>query len=617
MARGVKKQTFVWDFDSPVEAIWPILADTQRLNEAANFPKHAIEEIVQPDGGVTFVATARLGPYTLIWDDEPQNWVEGQWHRHCRYLRNGPLKSVCGDLRIAPRGDGCRIEFTLEVEARNLLGSLILATKFFSGSEKIYTKLAADAREFAAGRAKRAFAMAPVALAPGAEAKIADLSVQLDASDYGHGLAAKLAEYITTRPEVDLVTIRPLGLARLWDVPARLAIEACLQAAKIGLLGSRWNLLCPRCQVGKEPVENLGSMPRGTHCPSCNIDFERDYNNNLELAFYPSRAIRPIDGREYCLFGPMSTPHIKVQLTLEAGAQSEQVAGLEFGVYRLRTLEPGGESTVEWRSGGFPEVIAEGDDISAGPPSPPGTISFANRTERRRTFIIEEYTWKRDVLTAHQATTMQAFRELFDAEVLRPGDDVEIDNVTIMFTDFKGSTQLYERLGDSQAYHLIRQFFAVLGQAIRENNGTVVKTIGDAVNAAFSNAADGLAAAVQIQGDVARFNQSSGKEPMAVTIGLHVGRCISVTLNDQLDYYGTAANKAARLEGQSRGGDVVVSREFAEDPAVSDRLKGFNPVLESAELKGFEGLVEYFRIPASALVDPSQMRPPISGESTA
>ena len=262
-------------------------------------------------------------------------------------------------------------------------------------------------------------------------------------------------------------------------------------------------------------------------------------------------------------------------------------------------------------------MIAEGDDISAGPPSPPGTISFANRTERRRTFIIEEYTWKRDVLTAHQATTLQAFRELFDAEVLRPGDDVEIDNVTIMFTDFKGSTKLYERLGDSQAYHLIRQFFAVLGQAIRENNGTVVKTIGDAVNAAFSNTADGLAAAVQIQGDVARFNQSSGKEDIEVTIGLHVGRCISVTLNDQLDYYGTAANKAARLEGQSRGGDVVVSREFAEDPAVSDRLKGFNPVLESAELKGFEGLVEYFRIPASALADPSQMRPPISGESTA
>lgn len=611
---GLKKQTFVWDFDSPVDAVWPIMADTQRLNEAANFPKHEIEEIVQPDGSMAFVATAKFGSYTLIWDDEPQNWVQGQWLRHNRYLRNGPLKSVHGELRIAPQGDGCRVEFTLAAEARNLLGSIILATKFFSGSEKLYARLAADAREFAAGRAERAFVMAPVQLAPGADAKIADLAAQLDATDYGHGLAGKLAEYITSRPEVDLVTIRPLALAHLWDVPARLAIEACLQAAKIGLLGSRWNLLCPRCQVGKEPVENLGAMPRGTHCPSCNIDYERDYSKNLELAFYPSRAIRPIDHREYCLFGPMSTPHIKVQLTLEPGVSSEQVAGLDHGHYRLRSLEPGGESAIEWYGGGFPEVIAEGDAISAGPASPPGTIRFANRTERRHTFIIEELAWKRDVLTAHRATTMQAFRELFDAEVLRPGDDVEIDNVTIMFTDFKGSTSLYERLGDSQAYHLIRQFFAVLGQAIRENNGTVVKTIGDAVNAAFSNPADGLAAALQIQDDVARFNQSSGKEAIQVTIGLHVGRCISVTLNDQLDYYGTAANKAARLEGQSQGGDVVLSREFCADALVAGMLDGFNPIRESATLKGFDGPVAYFRITAAEL---AQRRPPISGESLA
>ena len=158
--------------------------------------------------------------------------------------------------------------------------------------------------------------MAPVQIAAGADAKVPELAVQLDATDYGHGLAGRPAEYITSRPEVNLVTIRLLALARLWGVPARLAIQACLQAAKIGLLGSRWNLLCLRCQVGKEPVENLGAMPRGTHCPSCNIDYERDYSKNLELAFYPSRAIRPIDHRGYCLFGPMSTPHIKVPLTV-------------------------------------------------------------------------------------------------------------------------------------------------------------------------------------------------------------------------------------------------------------------------------------------------------------
>lgn len=472
---------------------------------------------------------------------------------------------------------------------------------FFKAVERTYTRLAQDAREFGAERSDLEYHFPPVKFSLGVSEKVKELSAQIDASDFGHGLAAKIVEYITTRPEVDCATIRPLGLARIWKVPNREAIEACLQTAKTGLLGSRWNLLCPRCQVGKEPVETLGDMPRGTHCPTCNIDYERDYSKNMELAFYPSRTIRPIDNREYCLLGPMTTPHIKVQLTVAPGQRVEEDANLCFGSYRLRTLEAGEESIIDWREGEFPELIAHGTTLINGPPSGQNKIAFSNKTKRTLTFIVEEFTWKRDVLTAHQVTTMQAFRELFDAEVLRPGDDVEIDNVTIMFVDFKGSTALYERLGDSQAYHLIREFFSVLGQAVCKNNGTVVKTIGDAVNAAFSNSADALSCAIQAQADVAVFNRRSSKEAIAITIGLHLGCCISVTLNDQLDYYGTAANKAARLEGQSQGGDVVLSREFCEDPTVAQILKNFDCVEETAELKGFEGPVSHFRITAQEL----------------
>jgi class 3 adenylate cyclase len=598
---NVKSRTYVWQFDSPVEKIWPILADTARFNEASGFPRHDINEIAQDDGSLLYIATAEIGPFTIKWDDRPQNWINNKWFHHCRYFVNGPFKSLCAHMAIEPTSSGCTVSFTLDVVARNLLGRIILATKFFSASEKSLSRLSDDAREFAAGRAEREFAMPPINLASGVTEKVSSLSKQLDGTDYGHGLGRQLADFITTRPEIDCATIRPLSLARLWNVPARLAIEACLQAAKLGLLGSRWNLLCPRCQVGKEPVDNLGDMPSGTHCPSCNIDYGRDFTKNLELAFFPSRTIRPIDAREYCLFGPMSTPHIKAQMTVKAGEQLVELADLSYGVYRLRTLEAGGESLIEWRDGGFPEIIAEGEEISAGSPEETGKLVFKNNTARNLTFIIEEETWRRDVLTAHQATTMQAFRELFDEEVLRPGDDVEIDNVTIMFTDFKGSTAMYERLGDSQAYHLIRQFFAVLGQGIRENNGTIVKTIGDAVNAAFSSPADALACAIQIQSDVESFNTGSGKEPITVTIGLHVGRCISVTLNDQLDYYGTAANKAARLETRSLGGDVVISREFSEDPTVSKMLQLYSPITEKAELKGFDDPVEYLRITAEEL----------------
>ena len=599
---SIKKRTFVWQFDSPVEDIWPVLADTARLNEAAGFPKHDIEEVEQPDGSLLFMATAQIGPFTIIWEDRPQNWVSGKWLRHGRYFENGPLKTMIGGFVVEPNDAGCRVEFTVEAEPRNLLGRLILSTAFFSGAEKTYGRLADNAREFAAGRSEREYEMPPVKLMAGVADKIKELSAQLDATDFGHGLAARLADFITTRPEVDCATIRPLRLARLWQVPSRLAIEACLQAAKLGLLGSRWDLLCPRCQVGKETVDNLASMPQGTHCPSCNIDYERDYTKNLELAFYPSRSIRPIDHGEYCLFGPMGTPHIKIQLSLEPGTDREEIAEMEHGTYRFRTLQPGPECVIDWREDGAPLVTADGETITVAPGAPAGKIRFVNHTSRRLVFVVEEYAWKRDVLTAHQATTMQAFRELFDEEVLRPGDNVEIDSVTIMFTDFKGSTAMYERLGDSQAYYLIRQFFAVLGKAIRENNGTIVKTIGDAVNAAFSSPADALACAIEIQKSVEVFNRESEKEPITVTIGAHVGRCISVTLNDQLDYYGTAANKAARLESQSDGGDLVLSQEFCADPTVREMLENFELVPETAVLKGFDDPVDYFKITADEMV---------------
>ena len=115
--------------------------------------------------------------------------------------------------------------------------------------------------------------------------------------------------------------------------------------------------------------------------------------------------------------------------------------------------------------------------------------------------------------------------------MLRPGDDVEIDHITIMFTDLKGSTALYERIGDPLAYHLVREHFALLGAAVREHDGAVVKTIGDAIMAVFVNPPDAFRCGVRIHADFDAFDTSSGREPMVIKLGLHVGRCISVTLN--------------------------------------------------------------------------------------
>jgi len=80
---------------------------------------------------------------------------------------------------------------------------------------------------------------------------------------------------------------------------------------------------------------------------------------------------------------------------------------------------------------------------------------------------------------------MPAFRRLCPEQLLRPGDDVEIGRVAIVFTDLQGSTKLYDALGDATAFHLVRDHFAFLSERVERHNGLIVKTVGDAVMAAF------------------------------------------------------------------------------------------------------------------------------------
>jgi class 3 adenylate cyclase len=147
----------------------------------------------------------------------------------------------------------------------------------------------------------------------------------------------------------------------------------------------------------------------------------------------------------------------------------------------------------------------------------------------------------------------------------------------------------------------VREHYVVLTRAVREHDGAVVKTIGDAVMAAFSSPAEGLAAALAICERIAEFDRRLEAETGAsgtiqVKIGLHCGPCIAVTLNDRLDYFGQTVNLAARLQGESRGGDIVISETMAREPVVRVMLAELTTAVESAMVKGFPEMVALRRI---------------------
>ena len=116
----------------------------------------------------------------------------------------------------------------------------------------------------------------------------------------------------------------------------RSVVELCLQSVKDGLLELRWDLLCPRCRGAKLAVTSLDQLPRGAHCNSCNIDYDREFSRNVELTFHPAPAVREVVSGEFCLFGPMTTPHVKVQVAFNAGETRELEAEIAADDYRLR-----------------------------------------------------------------------------------------------------------------------------------------------------------------------------------------------------------------------------------------------------------------------------------------
>ena len=343
-----------------------------------------------------------------------------QWFEHCRYFENGPLKSLCAELRLAPTDAGCEGRYRITAEPAGLLGSVMLRSGLFfrrAGAPSPGSPtMPATTRP---GCARRRSTCRRRACRKGRRSAPPTWSRRIEATPYGHGLAGRLAELVLSAQEVDLWHIRPLRLARAWGRPEREVIELCLQAVRAGLLDLQWSLLCPRCRIAKANVGGLDQLPRGAHCGTCNIDYEREFSRNVEASFKPAAAIRPIAGGAYCLFGPMSTPHIKVHVTVGAGASRMLDAALPHGSYRLRTLEPGRRA----RSGVARRRLPVGDRRAGRARARrarrrrPASSLCCNRAARPLTFVIEEREWVRDALTRGPAERDAGVSR----PVLRPG----------------------------------------------------------------------------------------------------------------------------------------------------------------------------------------------------
>jgi class 3 adenylate cyclase len=237
----------------------------------------------------------------------------------------------------------------------------------------------------------------------------------------------------------------------------------------------------------------------------------------------------------------------------------------------------------------------------------PLQLTITNRTGTRALPVVwienrafdELVGQRRPNLTAKRIFTNQTFRDLYRTDTLDVDQGLKIVSLTFLFTDLKGSTELYARVGDLVAYELVRRHFHLLTEIVAAEGGAVVKTIGDAVMATFPTPDRALTAALHMREAIGLVGNETRQEDLLLKIGLHEGPCLAVMLNDKLDYFGQTVNIAARIQGLASSHVIFASKPVVEHPQSSSVLQsaGITPSPQSAKLKGVAGEVAVYAIP--------------------
>lgn len=430
-----------------------------------------------------------------------------------------------------------------------------------------------------------------------------------------------LRRTLTEGSDLDCYKINAFRFADEQKVARVDALRALLYATRLGLLDLNWDIHCPACKGIPEYHRHLMKLNQRSHCGLCAYDFDVDLEDVVEVTFTANPAVRTVryqDFAERDFEGQMQffdeilgreQRTFSLGKTLTAGESWAEELRLHPGAFELY-LPPlrhlGAELVVE----GAPaeqlqdlQATFDGQGRATIVPARirPGPLKIHARSSYPgfTALLVREKAPERNWVSATYLTQQQDFRDLFSGEFLAPDVSFAIRSVTLMFTDLRGSTELYERLGDARAYALVQSHFRILTEVIRRHEGGVVKTIGDAVMASFPDSGRAVAAACEIQRELGK---EDALREIQVKIGLHRGPTIAVTSNRMLDYFGRTVNIAARVQNESRAGEVLLSEPVVEDGSVQEYLARHRLPAEArtASLKGISGAARLLSLQPAA-----------------
>ncbi len=581
---------------SSVDDVWPLVIDTDRVNRLLDLESVKYTPITEGHSGpARYLAETTLAGFKVVYEEMPFEWTYKREFGVKRRFLQGPLDRLEMRYKLEPGRPaeggyegGSRLSVHFEAVPSN---PLLYPVAWVGGQQTVgdLLKLGRAIDAYVQGNATNPFAL-PVS---GSDLALIDRGVlELKKEGVSPALAERVGKHLAEAADADCVRIRPYELADSWKEDRKAVLAACLHSVPTGLLELRWSIVCPSCRTSSAQVEALEDVPSEGHCQLCDIAFDLDLDRAVEVTFVPHASVRTVPPMMFCIGGPARTPHVLSQVTIDADATGTLPAPSSVGRYRL-FARGGARATLVVEADGPESATARFADLRFAPVEvhvrPDAVVSIENGGANARHFKLERLEYASAAATAHELALMPEFRQIFSRQLLKRGTPLKVARSAILFTDLTGSTALYSAVGDAAAFRLVDDHFDVLRAAVAKAGGTVIKTMGDAVMAAFPDAGACVRGAIDSLAGFERFRADREHgELVHLKLGLFSGACYVVTANGVLDYFGQTVNVASRLQHLAESGEIIL--EESELAHLAPDVRGaldVSPVFET-RVKGVD-----------------------------
>ena len=563
---SVKRYVFQWTLNATPKQLWPLVADTDRFNQAIGLPAANFTYDHFNDQREIY-ADAKFNGMSMRWREHPFEWICEREMSVLREFETGPFEWVTSTVELYPlAGQKTRLIHRFQVKPRGWFGKLFTPFQFNVMTKRslgrVYPQLEIIANDKTCGFACDMSFGKPPKLSKVQTRRLNQRCDKLSSQIKQPRLARQLADLLTLVADPFAARIRPIPLSEQLKCSLDDALELCLASVDNGILNMTWDVICPVCRVAAQNFSSLAQLDSHANCEVCNLDFKVEFSQSVEAIFCVHQEIRDVDLKTYCIGGPFHAPHVLAQNRLLGQQQIDIGADLSVGKYEIRApqLDKAPQIDVQSDAVVTRAIVNLGNQQPADLPTiraGAASIQIKNQSDLEILTRLEQLHDRNEALTAGRASKHPLFQKLFSDDLTNFQHLIELSNVYLLAIKNIQSDAMLESVGEVEFRNLWNRI--LLTFTSNNPDCQIIEQSYDSVLVPFGQLEDLVSALLSF---ISKTADENGLSTDQFTFAINAGEVMTGHQGSQPATFGKTVRNTWKLISENSPNTIMVSNEI-------------------------------------------------------